>query len=515
MRRLLSVLLFLSYVSLSEAQSPYVSEVKLQRGEHWWGLYIDGDGGHSFSDPFSVTTGSCGRGFFTVPMMVSSNGRYVWSDVPFRVDFDDQKFTLTSEYEAIKVQKGGKTLREAYLVCYHNNIRVSGQTPPEELFTRPVYDISIEEAVAPAIAQLEGYAVKIIDAGLPAGTFLIPRGWESISGELDFSRDLYPDPASDMAGLHDKGFKVMLTLTPYIPASGIRYARALEAGELLLDADGKPVVFSGRGGYYVCLDFSLPAVTEKFIMSAKLITERYGVDGFMLDCKEIIPYLTGDTVRLREFISNWNGVGDHFDMKIHSSVFYTQGSEVVAGLGDMQRALSWERLATSVCNSVSAGLSGYAYPYYQTGYIDGNTDEALLLRTIQSSLFMPVAVLPPAAWNMKDARYREEVAKAVKMRADMGEYMTGLVKGSGSTAEPLARHMSYQYPGQGFFNCADQFMLGTRYLVVPVTDNSGKRTVRLPRGVWISSDGERFRGPRVMDVDVSGGKVLVYELQGR
>lgn len=515
MRRLLTVFLLFSLVSLAGAQPPYVSEIKSQRGEHWWGLYVGGGSGCCFSDPFSAAADSCGRGFFTVPMMVSSNGRYVWSGEPFHVSFDSEKFTLTSGYENIKVQKGGKNLREAYLVCYHNNIRVSGETPPEELFTRPVYDISIEEPVAPGAKKLREYAGSILGAGLPAGTFIIPRGWESLSAGLEFSRDLYPDPAADISDLHDRGFRVMLTLSPYIPAYGKRYTDAVAAGKLLLDEGGNPVVFKDRGGYSACLDFSSPAVAEEFTHEAKLLMDRYGVDGFMLDCKEIIPYLTNDIVLLKEFVENWNGVGAHFDMKIYSSVFYSPGSAVVTGLGDMQQTLTWDRLADAACNSVSAGLSGYIHPYYQMGHVGGDTDELLLLRAIQLAMSMPVAVLPPSAWNMKNRQYREEVMKAVAARENISEYMAGLVRGSGSTAEPLARHMAYQYPNQGFYNCADQFMLGTKYIVAPVLDNSGKRTVRLPRGVWVSSDGQRYRGPRVIDADVSDGKALVYELQGR
>ena len=515
MRRLLSILLLFSLVSLAGAQPPYVSEIKSQRGEHWWGLYVGDGSGCCFSDPFSAAAESCGRGFFTVPMMVSSNGRYIWSNEPFHVIFDSEKFTLTSGHENIKVQKGGKNLREAYLVCYHNNIRVSGETPPEELFTRPVYDISIEEPVAPGAEKLNGYASLILDAGLPAGTFIIPRGWESLSAGLDFSRDLYPEPTADISGLHSKGFKVMLTLSPYIPAYGKRFAEAASAGKLLLDGSGSPVVFKDRGGYSACLDFSLPAVSEEFIHEAKLLMERYGVDGFMLDCKEIIPYLTGDLALLKEFVENWNGVGTHFDMKIYSSVFYSPGTAVVTGLGDMQQTLSWNSLAEAACNPVSAGLSGYIHPYYQMGNIDSDTDEELLLRAIQLAMSMTVAVLPPSAWKMKNRQYSEEVMKAVGARENLTEYMTALVRGSGSTAEPLARHMAYQYPNQGFYNCTDQFMLGTKYIVAPVLDNSGKRTVRLPRGVWISPDGQRHRGPRVMDVDVSDGQALVYELQGR
>lgn len=97
--------------------------------------------------------------------------------------------------------------------------------------------------------------------------------------------------------------------------------------------------------------------------------------------------------------------------------------------------------------------------------------------------------------------------KAVGLRMEMNGYMEELLQEAGTTGEPLMRHMEYQFPGQGFWDCTDQYMLGSRYLVAPVLDDTGRRTVRLPRGTWISADGTRYKGPRVINVDVSDGSI--------
>ena len=88
-----------------------------------------------------------------------------------------------------------------------------------------------------------------------------------------------------------------------------------------------------------------------------------------------------------------------------------------------------------------------------------------------------------------------------------------LLQEAGTTGEPLMRHMEYQFPGQGFWDCTDQYMLGSRYLVAPVLDDTGRRTVRLPRGTWISADGTRYKGPRVINVDVSDGSIPLFRLR--
>ena len=93
--------------------------------------------------------------------------------------------------------------------------------------------------------------------------------------------------------------------------------------------------------------------------------------------------------------------------------------------------------------------------------------------------------------------------------------MEELLKESAKTGEPLVRHLDYQFPGQGFANCDDQFMLGSRYLVAPVLEKAAKRTVRLPKGTWVGTDGARHKGPRVISVDVRSGQVSVFTHQGK
>ena len=72
--------------------------------------------------------------------------------------------------------------------------------------------------------------------------------------------------------------------------------------------------------------------------------------------------------------------------------------------------------------------------------------------------------------------------------------------------------MEYAFPRNGFADCNDQFMIGTKYLVAPVLDDSGRRLVRFPRGVWVDQEGRRYRGPLVAEVDCSNGMIPCFEL---
>ena len=131
-----------------------------------------------------------------------------------------------------------------------------------------------------------------------------------------------------------------------------------------------------------------------------------------------------------------------------------------------------------------------------------------MLRTAQLAAMLPVAIIPYALWSIDD---REAVDALLKWRAEMGTYYLELARQSTTSAEPIVRHLEYQFPRTGFTNSRDQFMIGDRYLVAPVIDDSSKRMVRLPKGRWQDQGGRIIKGPRVIDADVSGSKMAIFK----
>ena len=52
-------------------------------------------------------------------------------------------------------------------------------------------------------------------------------------------------------------------------------------------------------------------------------------------------------------------------------------------------------------------------------------------------------------------------------------YILEQARHSAQTGEPIVRAMDYMFPGEGFEECNDQYMLGDKYLVVPQKDVLG------------------------------------------
>lgn len=517
MRKLTLTATLLLLAALCSAQNTYKTTVEPLRNEKWWGVYVGKSPQQPFVRPFTAEALECAADYFTTPMMVSSAGRYIWSEHPIRVESDGTNIVITSQFEKVEPRKGGRTLREAYLVCCHKNegMRPQDSAIPRELCNMPVYNMGLMNDANIAQEEIISYAEKMVAGGFAPGTVIIPEGWRSKHRENDFDRDLFPDPAVMCNRLHDAGFKIVLTVTPYAPAAGKSYIAAKRDGELLRDADGNIHLFDTPSGKAGCLDFTSAGIAARFDRQLRTLQAEYGIDGFVFDCREAMTILNDDKDMLLSFTSNWNDLGKITAMSVYSPAVNTAPTTYVNRMVAAGDELSWDNLAEAVNGIITAGLSGYIYTYYNLGNITEDTPEELLLHALMLSVMMPASVLPPSVDGITNPQYLASLKKAVKLRSSMNDYMATLLDGSAKTAAPLVRHLEYQFPGKGFSNCHDQYMIGERYLVAPVFDDSGRRTVRLPQGTWVDVNGARYKGPRVVSIDVSDGHIPVFTLRGK
>jgi alpha-glucosidase len=126
---------------------PFVSEIELLPGEVWWG----GGGGDGQSQPYGTKDSRRidlrRHGDTSSPLLVSSRGRYIWSERPFGYVFKDGKIIFDSDSEKIKPVNAGSTLKDAYLAAVKAHMRFDGRTPPDIFFTLPQWNNWIEIAL--------------------------------------------------------------------------------------------------------------------------------------------------------------------------------------------------------------------------------------------------------------------------------------------------------------------------------------------------------------------------------
>lgn len=519
MRSIILLMIFVITLPVSVLCGGLKSEIEVQKREKWWGVFVNDAPTEPFAEPFSIETKRYSRnGAFTSSMLVSSDGRYIWSPNPMTIDFTPEKISVLSQSSNVAAQKAGKNLREAYLVCCHKNFPPSGKTPPIELFTRPVYEIGGELGYVHNQRSVIEYADRIISEGFPLGTIVISDGWRSMNGAYDFDRDYYHDPRTMMDELHRKGFKVMLTITPFVPASGRSFVSYMQQGYLLSKEDRKPLIVENDGGYSACMDVSKRGCIDMIAQRLNFIRDTYGVDGFRFDARALMPHL--DRLGKQEqFMESWIEVGKNVELAEYSPAINRQLSPYVNCfmVGD-KRGL--ESMQEEVNGIVSSGLSGFLYSHIVHSNSGARPafegqDEELMARRLQLSAFMPVPGVSFAPWRIRNKGLLEEVKRAFAFRMSIETYIRATIEESAKTAEPLIRSMEYQFPRNGFADCNDQFMLGDKYLVVVVVDPDAKRMVRLPKGIWADMQGRKYRGPLVTNVDVSAGKFVYFELTSK
>ena len=76
------------------------------------------------------------------------------------------------------------------------------------------------------------------------------------------------------------------------------------------------------------------------------------------------------------------------------------------------------------------------------------------------------------------------------------------------------KSMEYEFPGQGFENNRDQFMLGSAVLVAPMLEKGRSfRNVSLPSGKWKTPEGKYLKGGKTYEFPVALDQLLYFEKQ--
>ena len=507
---LLVTLLLCCGGTLSAKDKGAATTIKIQSGEKWWGLVVNPADLHlPFENAFSLNTAELLPLHYSANMMLSNRGRYVWSEKPLSVSFDGKQIVVTAPEGEVApvVEKSGRTLREAYLMCCHKNFPPRAIGSSAALFESPIYELGGANSLLYTSADVLGFADMLAQRGAPRGTILLPQGWNSPSGSMSFDLEAYPDAKQMIDHLHKEGMKVMLTVTPYVMAAGRGYRQRLAEGTLLTNDKGEAVVFESRLGYTACRALT-PEGVARLNGALKALQSDYGVDGFYFDCLDAMELLADSPTRLREFLAAWHTVSEGIDVAIYSSPMGQQLGSIASSVSTA-RNYTWESLEESLERAIDASVLGFSRTSLAADLDLDHNNPHLILRTASLAALLPVAIIPYSVWSLKDI---EPFCLLLRWRAENGSYYLSLAEQGASSAEPILRHLEYQYPRTGFSNARDEFMIGSKWLVAPVVKNEGMRMVRLPKGRWREWGSSRIiKAPRVIDVDVANGTTPIYE----
>ena len=520
------VLLGLPLAHGRPAEEEKTLRLPMDPGEKWWVGVVSQS--HRMpldrtSEPFELDLLGDTAGNQVQPLLLSTQGRFVWSEEPFRLSVRDGAVVVKSRLGPVVNGREGRSLREAARHASATFFPPSGRIPAEVLFTRPQFNSWIELTYDQNQRDVLAYARGIVDNGFAPGVLMIDEGWAEAYGVWDFHRGRFPDPKAMMDELHRMGFKIMVWVCPYIRPDGKEFTELLhdETRVVWLRSardSRSPAIVRWWDGFSAVTDLTNPDGRAWFTAQLDHLVATYGVDGFKLDGADAELYapsamLTGivafdDAATPNAHTETFARLGLDYPLNEYRACWKMGGQPLAQRLRDKEH--TWEGLRTLVPGIVNQGLMGYPFacPDMIGGgeylsFLDRATiDEELIVRAAQVHALMPMMQFSVAPWRVLGPANLEICRRMAALHVERSDEILALARESARTGEPIVRSLEYEHPDRGYADIDDEFLLGSSILVAPVLEKGARaRRVAFPPGRWHGDDGSVVEGPTTVEVE--------------
>ena len=522
--------------------------VKMQSGEKWWGLCNNFGREMPFTEKteFSCDLRLDNYSHQSLSFLCSDKGRVIWCSEPVGVKISRGEIRLESDKGELIVKEAvAHNLGDAFRYASKTWFPPTGENPELLYFSAPQYNTWIELTYNQNEKDILVYAKSMLNNGLPPGIFMIDDTWQLDYGEWHFDPRRFSDPKGMMDKLHAMGYKVLLWMCPFVSMDSPSFRR-IAFGFNPDDVKGYPVrggfLLSSKeigihrvlpaaavpwwNGYSALLDFTHPNAVAWFTEQLERVVKDYGADGFKFDGGGVEFYssVRGNFLANDETVSpaSQSALYGDFAVKYKGSEYRNgfgfAGKPVIMRLHD--KAHSWEAVARLVPDMLAAGFVGC--PFICPDMIGGGSwtaflpgapfDPELFIRSAQIHALCPMMQISASPWRVLSKEHQRIFKQTVELRQKFAPLFVELAKASAKTGEPMMRNMEYCFPGMGYADIKDQFMMGDNLLVAPVVEKGAtSRKVILPPGRWRSADGRTYIGATVIEVSASLAQLPYFE----
>lgn len=521
MNKLLLTFFIVLFVRFSYSQQ----SVQILPDEYWYGAAVNEGEKMPFVNGYEIDLNGDVKGNQATPLILSTKGRYIWSEDPFAFRVEDNMLKLSKTSSPVFVEHPGKTLREAYLAVSEKFFPAKGKLPDEMLFTSPQYNTWIELIYNQNQEDILKYSRDIIANGFPPGVIMIDDNWAPYYGRFEFRKDRFPDAKGMIKELHDLGFKVMIWVCPFIRPDSEESRFLAQRKWVVMDHEGdstmiweqakKPAIVHWWNGFSMVMDFTNPDAVDWYQLQLDNLVKEYGVDGFKLDAGDPEFYI-GNTLSYRDVSPNvhtelWGNFGLKYPLNEYRAIWKMGGEPLVQRLRDKYH--TWEDVQKLIPHITVAGMLGYPFACPDmigggdySSFLDvddAKLDQELIVRSAQCHALMPMMQFSVAPWRVLDQKHLIAVKKAVDLRQKFVPIIMELAQKSAHSGEPIVSSLEYIFPHQGFHDCHDQFMLGEDIMIAPIVEKTNTRVIKFPHGRWQGEDGKVVVGPIERTVAVS------------
>jgi len=489
--------------------------IPLLENEKWWGgAVVDGRNCPYGPGVFSYyQRGDC-KGNQAQPFFLSDKGRYIWCEKPMAFKIEENKISVTAEGAEIITGRAGGTLKDAFLSAGSKFFPPSGRMPDSLLFSNPQYNTWIELQYNQNENDILKYAGDIIKNGFPAGVLMIDDNWQQRYGTWKFDCEKFSDPGGMIVKLHNMGFKVMLWVCPFISSDSPVY-RDLAEKRLLIFRDStkrNPAIVDWWNGSSAIADLSNSDGIKWFRDQLNTLVKEFGIDGFKFDAGD--PEFYTGTFSHGNYGPNdqceaFAKIGLDYPLNEYRACWKMAGQPLGQRLRD--KSHTWSDLQVLIPDMINLGLLGYQFGCPDligggefTSFQDSSVlDEELIVRSSEIHALMGMMQFSVAPWRVLNKENLSICREMALLHRKMGPEIISLAKECALSGEPMVRNLEYGYPGKGYGNIKDQFMLGKNIMVAPVVVKGARsREIVIPEGSWMGDDGKQVIGPAKITVDV-------------
>lgn len=371
------------------------------------------------------------------------------------------------------------------------------------------------------------------DKKIPCDVIGLEPGWHTAAYSCSYvwNKVRYPDHHSMLKTLSENHYKVNLWEHAYVhPTSPL--------WEPLKDYSGDFLVWGG-----LVPDFALPEVRARFSNYHKQLMHE-GISGFKLDECDNSDISVGNATwgfpEMSIFPSGMDGEQMHqaFGMLYLRTLNEMYAAENIRTFQDYRSSgvftssipaslysdiYSYNDYVEMVCNSAFGGLL-WSPEVRQSG------SKAEFFRRLQVVLLSAHAVVdswflqnPPwlqydkeknnAGHFLPDSLEMENITrKLVNQRMRLLPYLYSAFARYMMEGIPPFRPLLMDFPNDAKVqNMTNQYMMGDNLMVTPLLDDTGKRTVYFPEGIWYNfNTNERYEGGCEYEVSIAMDEMPLY-----
>ena len=349
-----------------------------------------------------------------------------------------------------------------------------------------------------------GFIGEMAARDLPLRVFHFDCFWmkEYHLCDLEWDRDVFPDPKAMLSRIKKMGVKVCVWINPYIAQRSAMFVEGKEKGFLLKNENGDVWQWDRWQAGMALVDFTNPRAREWYAAKLESLVDM-GVDCFKTDFGERIP------TDVRWFDgSDPERMHNYYSLAYNELVFRLlekklgKGAAVVfarsATVGGQKYPVHWggdpyatfEAMAESLRGGLSLGLCGFGFWSHDIGGFEDRAAPALYKRWVAFGLLSSHSRLHgnrvyKVPW-LFDEESVEVLRSFTKLKCRLMPYIFAAAVEASRTGVPVMRAMMLEFPLDEACAYLDrQFMLGPDLLVAPIFSAEGELSYYLPEGRWM------------------------------